>query len=246
MKTMVRTAILLLAALSPAAALDDKDDVKAAAQKLADAPNYSWTTIVKNNAENAGGAGRFGSGPIEGKAEKDGATWISMKQGEMGYEAAFKGEKFAMKLKDQWIGSGDVPGGAQGGRPDPSTMMGRLLKNIKPGAKGVADSIDKIQNLKSEGGGAYSGEFTPEGAKDQLAPKVEGQPAVPNVSFTDTKGTIKFWIKDGMLVKVESTLQGKMSYNGKEREINRTSTTEFRDVGSTKLELPDEAKKKLE
>jgi hypothetical protein len=63
---------------------------------------------------------------------------------------------------------------------------------------------------------------------------------------SDAKGTIKFWVKDGMIVKVESTLQGKMAIGQREMEINRTATTEFKDVGSTKLELPDEAKKKLE
>jgi hypothetical protein len=246
MTRTIATLVLALATAAPALA-DDKDDVKAAAKKLADAANYSWTTTIKNNAENPGGAGRFGSGgPIEGKTEKDGVTWIQMKQGETSYEAAFKGDKFAMKLKDTWMGSGDVPGGGQPGRPDPSMFMGRILKNIKPGAQGVADSIDKIQNLKSEGGGVYSGDFTPEGAKDQLAPKVEGQPAVPNMNFTDAKGSIKLWIKDGMIVKIESTLQGKMTFRQQEREINRTSTTEIKDVGSTKIELPDEAKKKLE
>jgi hypothetical protein len=248
MKNILATGLLLAAAASSALAFDDKDDVKAAAKKLADAPNYSWTTTVKNNAETPGApAGRLGGGPIEGKAEKDGVTHIVMKQGEAGYEAAFKGEKFAFKLKDQWMGSGDVPGGgAQGGRPDPSMFMGRILKNIKPGAQGFSDSLDKLKDLKSQGDGLYTGEFSPEGAKDQIAPpRPEGAPgAAPAVS--DAKGSIKIWIKDGIIVKVESTIQGKMTIVGKEREINRTATTEFKDIGSTKIELPDEAKKKLE
>lgn len=248
MKNTVLAGILLVAAAASAQAFDDKDDVKAAAKKLADAPNYSWTSTTKNNAEGAGGAaGRVGGGPVEGKSEKDGVTYLVMKQGEAGYEAAFKGEKFAFKIKDQWMGSGDVPaGGAQGGRPDPAMFMGRLLKNIKPGAQAFGDAIDKIKDLKSQGDGLYTGEFTPEGAKDQIAPpRPEGAPgAAPAVS--DAKGSIKIWIKDGMLVKVESTLQGKMTFGGRERPIDRTTTTEFKDVGSTKIELPDEAKKKLE
>ncbi len=248
MTRTIATLVLALAAAAPAMA-DDKDDLKAAAKKLADSPNYSWVSTIKNNAENAGGAGRFGGGgPIEGKTEKDGVTWIKMKQGEGFYEAAFKGEKFAMKLKDQWMGSGDFPGGGAqpGGRPDPSMFMGRILKNIKPGAQGVAESIDKLKNLKSEGDGVYSGEFTPEGAQEQLAPKIEGAPAGATPTITDGKGTIKFWVKDGLIVKLESTLQGKMTIRNQEREINRTTTTEIKDVGSTKIELPDEAKKKLE
>jgi len=32
---------------------------------------------------------------------------------------------------------------------------------------------------------------------------------------------------------------------GEEREIERTTTTEFKNVGSTKMAVPEEAKKKL-
>jgi hypothetical protein len=49
-----------------------------------------------------------------------------------------------------------------------------------------------------------------------------------------------------MIVKLESTMLGKMTIRQQEREINRTATTEIKNVGSTKIELPDEAKKKLE
>jgi hypothetical protein len=36
-----------------------------------------------------------------------------------------------------------------------------------------------------------------------------------------------------------------MTFNGNDVEIDRTTTTEIKDVGSTKVEIPDEAKKKL-
>jgi len=138
MKRMVWTGILILAASVPALAFDAKDDVKAAASKLSDAPNYSWTTTIKNNVENPPPGGRFGGGgPIEGKTEKGGVTWFSMKQGETTFEAASKGEKFAMKVKDSWMGAGDLPGGAQQGRPDPSQFAARMMKNLKPVAQNV-------------------------------------------------------------------------------------------------------------
>ena len=246
MKQAAWWGVLALAAAAPAWAFDDKDELKAAAKKLADAPNYSWTTTVKNNADNPGGA-RMTPGPIEGNAEKDGAVWFSTKIGENPLEGALKGDKFAFKVRDQWMGVGDLPGagGGQQGRPDPAMFMGRFLKNMRPGAAGVVDAIDKMQNVKSEGDGVYSGEFTPEGAKDLLSPnRGQGGSFAPNV--TDARGSVKFWVKDGMIVKAESTLQGKMSFGQRETEINRTATTEFKDVGSTKLELPDEAKKRLE
>jgi hypothetical protein len=36
-----------------------------------------------------------------------------------------------------------------------------------------------------------------------------------------------------------------MSFNGNDREIDRTTTVEIKDVGTTKLTVPEEAKKKL-
>ncbi|HLY75390.1 MAG TPA: hypothetical protein VKU80_14815 [Planctomycetota bacterium] len=247
MKQRIWTAILLLGALSPASAVDDKEDVKAAAKKLSDAANYSWTTTIKNNADNQGqGAPRFVPGPIEGKAQKDGLTWLSMKQGENSFEAALKGERFALKFKDMWIGSGDVPGGGQPGRPDPALFASRMMKSMKPASQTVSEAIDKLKDLKAEGEGVYSGEFTPEGAQDQLVPPNRGGQSKISPTVTDAKGTLKLWIKDGSIVKVESTLQGKMSFGQREIEINRTATTEIKDVGSTKIELPEEAKKRLE
>jgi hypothetical protein len=52
-------------------------------------------------------------------------------------------------------------------------------------------------------------------------------------------------VKDGQLAKYEYHVQGNMSFNGQDREINRTTTVEIKDVGSTKVEIPAEAKAKM-
>ena len=56
---------------------------------------------------------------------------------------------------------------------------------------------------------------------------------------------MKFWIKDGVLSKYEYKVQGKVSFNGNDRDVDRTTTTEIKDIGTTKVEVSDEAKKKL-
>jgi hypothetical protein len=56
------------------------------------------------------------------------------------------------------------------------------------------------------------------------------------------KGSVKFWIKDGLISKYEFNVQGKVTFGDQKREINRTTTVEIKDVGTTKVELPDEAK----
>ena len=252
MKRMVGIGILCLVATASAAPLRDaKDEVKAAVKKLGDGGNYSWSATTKNNADAGGGAApRFAMGPIEGKTEKDGTIWVSMKLGENGLEAVLKGEKFAMKSVDGWKGSADLQPPAAGARPDPMMFAARSLKNIKSPVDGFGQSIDKIKELKSEGDGLYSGEFTDEGAKDLISPpRPAGAPANPNFAppqVSEPKGSIKIWVKDGLLSKIETTLTGKMTIREQERAINRTTTIEIKDVGSTKIEIPDEAKKKLE
>ena len=61
----------------------------------------------------------------------------------------------------------------------------------------------------------------------------------------DAKGSVKFWIKEGALTKYEINVQGKVTAGDRTFDINRTMTVEIKDVGSTKLDVPHEAKAKL-
>ena len=85
--------------------------------------------------------------------------------------------------------------------------------------------------------------MTESGAKELLSWRRPNDNNGPTVS--NAKGSVKFWVKDGVLAKFEFNLQGKISFNDNERDINRTTTVEIKDVGSTKIAIPDEAKKKL-
>jgi len=52
-------------------------------------------------------------------------------------------------------------------------------------------------------------------------------------------------VKDGVLTKFETKVEAKMEFNGDEIDASRTTTTEIKDVGATKVNVPAEAKKKL-
>jgi hypothetical protein len=67
------------------------------------------------------------------------------------------------------------------------------------------------------------------------------QPAVKNA-----KGSVKFWIKDGVLSKMQYEVSGTVTFNDQDRDIDRTTTIEIKDVGSTQPDVPDEAKAKLQ
>ena len=60
------------------------------------------------------------------------------------------------------------------------------------------------------------------------------------------KGSAKFWVKDGALVKYQTHLTGTVSFDGNDTVLDFTRTTAIHDVGTTKMDIPDEAKKKLE
>ena len=210
-----------------------KDDLTAAAKKLADKDNYSW----KQKTENAGGGG-FGGGTGEGKTEKDGCLWLSMTMRDNTIEAVKKGDKGAIKTQDGWQSLSE----ATSGDPGPVTFLARRLQNFKSPAAQAEELAGKVKELKQDGD-VYSGELTEEGAKSQLMFGGRGGGNGPEIS--GAKGSVKFWVKDGLLSKYEVKVQGKVSFNGNDRDVDRTTTIEIKDIGSTKVEVPDDAKKKL-
>lgn len=224
-------------------AADPKDEVKGAAKKLAEASGYSWKMTTEVGG---GGGGRWG-GPTEGMTLKDGTVCLSMTRGDTTTEAFLQGAKGAIKTADGWQSLQEAAepgqGGGQGGG---GRMIARTLQNYKTPATTVAEMVDKLKSLKKEGD-AYVGEMTEEGAKDQMlfgrGRGAGGGGNAPEVS--GAKGSVKIWIKDGVLAKYELRVQGTINFNGNDREIDRTTTVEVKNVGSTKITIPDAAKQKM-
>ena len=65
------------------------------------------------------------------------------------------------------------------------------------------------------------------------------------LEVSDAKGSVKFWLKDGSLSKYEYTVQGTVTVNGDDHDVNLKNTVEIKDVGTTKVTVPEEAAKKL-
>jgi hypothetical protein len=233
MKThiMFGTAVLLAASVLAVNA-GPKDELNAAAKKLADQDNYAW----KQTTENAGGGG-FGGGTTEGKIEKEGYLWLTTTMRDTSVEAVKKGDKGALKTQEGWQSLSD----ATSGDPGPGMFLARRLQNFKAPAAQARDLVDGVKELQKEGD-VYRGEFTEDGAKSQLMFGGRGGNG-PQVS--GAKGSVKFWVKDGMLTRYEIKVQGKVSFNGNDRDVDRTTTVEIKDVGSTKVQVPAEAKAKL-
>ena len=219
--------------LSLAAAGSPKDDITGAAKALAEKANYSWrmTTVVPENAP-------FRPGPWDGKAEKDGLTHVSLSFGDNTSEFVLKGDKGAASSPDGGWQSLSEMESSEG----PGRFFGMIIRNFKAPAAQAAQLASYAKELKKDGE-LYTSDLTEEGAKVLLTWRPQSGGEGPKV--TGAQGSVKFWLKDGALTKYEFKLKGKVSFNDNEWDNDRTTTVEIKDVGTTKLSVPEEAKKKL-
>ncbi len=238
---MKRIALLTIGVLIawPVIAADTspKAEVADAAKKLAAQPNYSWKTTI-TVPETA----MFRPGPSEGKTEKDGLSWLSITTfDENKMEFYIKGDKAAVKNPEGvWQSKAEATEGAD--EFGPAMFIAGLLDNFKTPAAQAEELVGKTKSLEKSDD-VYSGELTEEAAKDLLVWRSRRGGFTPEVK--GAKGTVKFWVKDGLLTKFVYSLEGKMIFGDDERDISRTTTIEIKDVGTTKIVVPEEAKKKM-
>jgi hypothetical protein len=212
-----------------------KDDVNGAIQKLAAADNYSWTTTTESTL--------FKPGPSHGKTEKGGYTYVEFSMQDNKLEAVVKGDKSVVKTGDGWqtleeAAQAQGDGGFNAGR-----FMSRRMKDYKLPAAEAQDYAGKSKEI-AKADGAYAGDLTEEGAK-ALITATGRRGGGPPPAITNPRGSVKFWIKDGVLTKYQINVKGSVDRDGEEVKIDRTTTVEIKDIGTTKIEVPDEAKKKL-
>src|SRR5262249_23100054 len=111
-----------------------------------------------------------------------------------------------------------------------------IVRNMRPAAGEATNLVGFAKEIKKDGD-TYSGDLTDDGVKQLLTFRRDGQ-------VTNPKGSVKFWLKDGKLTKYEFKLKGAVDFGGNTFDNDRTSTVEIKDVGTTKVEVPEEAKKK--
>jgi len=235
---LVSTALLLAGSLIAVNAAP-KDDVTAAAKKLADNGNYSWKTTI---AVPEGGQGAPNRGPTEGKTSKDGITELTMTFGDNTTHAFIKGDKTVLSNPDGgWQTLDELADGQGRGRG-----MAGTLRNYKAPAVQAEELAGDAKDLKTDGD-AFASDLSDERAKALLSFRGGrgggGGGQGPEVS--GAKASVKFWVKDGMISKYEFKVTGKVSFNGNDRDVDRTTTVEIKDVGTTKVAVPEDAKKKL-
>jgi hypothetical protein len=239
------TGSLLAAESSP------KDDVSNAVKKLAGG-SYAFTITTTNAGGGFGGGGGGGgrgggmNAPMEGKVSKDGIAYSVRVMNGTTNEAVAKGAKRAIKTQDGWQtteemmnAGGGGGGGFGGGGMGMFAMMGLVVP-----ASQAEELVGKAKAIKLADG-VYSADLTEDGAKSLASPfpGFGGGGGGPEIS--GAKGSVKFWVKDGVLSKYELHTQGSMDFGGNEMTIDRTSTVEIKDAGKTDVTIPEDAKKKV-
>jgi hypothetical protein len=227
--------ILCFATMTLATALfaaDAKEEVTAAAKKLGEKANYSWkTTVVVPEGT------QFRPGPTDGKTEKDGFIHVKSTFGENTTDIVKKGDKAAFTNRDgDWQTLAEVEN-----QEGPARFRAGMVRNLRAPAELAVEIAAGAKELKKDGD-AIAGDLTEEAANNLMRFRRGGGDG-PTIS--NAKGSAKFWVKDGVLTKYEFKVSGKMDFNGNEIDLDRTTTTEIKDIGTTKVEVPEGAKKKL-
>ncbi len=245
MKKNVLFSIMILAAGSLMAAdSNPKDDVKAAAVALGSAANYTWQTTADYGANSP-----FQPGPTDGKTEKDGYTTVSMSFGGNASMAVLKGTNAAVQTDNGWQTVAEaMQGGGGGGFGNPGMMIVRTAQNLKTPAVEATNLVSLAGELKVDGD-KITGDLTADGAKAQMSfggrgRRGGGGGTPPEI--TNPKGTVTFWLTDGKLTKYQFHVTGSMDFGGTPMDMDRTTTVVISNIGTTKVEVPDDAKKKLQ
>jgi len=213
------------------------NQVSDAIAKLKAATNYSWTATFVTPPD-----APFTPPPVKGQTDNTGFVKFSTDFGDNTAETILKGDKVVFKGEEGWQLA------VAGGGFSPDTFALNVAKNGAPGDE-AGIILKGVKGLKAMDGGALGGDLSAEAATDLLTfgPRRSAAQANPDMPGPKgTKGSAKFWVKDGALVKYQTHLTGTVSFDGNDTVLDFTRTTEIQGVGTTKMDIPVEAKKKLE
>lgn len=236
-----------------------------AAMKLPDAHNYHWISTVEDDA-------RFYE--IEGRTEKAGYTLVSMPlvsslrrrlgaDGTGVQTAIFKGDmSCVIQTPTGWStpdelspksGSANSHGvsytslhtsrHSRSGGSASSSNYSNIQLNLSHPADEIGIIVGSYTDIHADESGV-SGTLSEMGAKLLLV-----HPGQDEITPLNASGSFKLWIKDGILVKYEVRLAGTISVETgslhREFTVHQTATTELRDVGTTRVDVPEEVRRKL-
>jgi hypothetical protein len=277
---MRSTALLILgcASLLTSGRASSVDFVIIQAMRLAEAPNYSWITMVSDNVATF---------TMEGRTEPTGFTWVKMpmmravarrlQQSNGGYlEAIFLGrDTFVLRIADVWVAMHALPwampdpdidtfalargrpGGRMGtlGAPLPTRGRSRSVQalddedlrlpgNVHLGLTPPHEEIGVIVSSFVElriNADVVTGTLSELGAALLLI-----RDRQVDVTPVSAQGSFRLWFKDGQVAQYQLRLDGILAIGRKASTVSTLTTTMIKLIGTTTIEIPDEARALLE
>jgi hypothetical protein len=232
--------VLTLALLPLAARADDKADLTAAINKLADAPSYTWTTASDSP---------FGRGAADGKFDKaTGLFSYIVEMGETTYQVLAKGEKAVIKGDTAWQTPAELAAAGAGGEGfNPALFVALIVENTLAPADQFKAWLPKLENIKKTGD-TYTADLAPDAAKDLLSLRRKNSTItsqMPPMDIASPKASLKITVTDGTVTKIENSASGTITFGDNQNEFARTVTHSLKDLGTTKLTPPEDAQMKL-
>ncbi len=231
MKNLLLNTVILLAGSGLVALAGPADDVNGAIQKLSGEASYSWHTTVAVPADS-----RFKPGPTDGKT-LDGLTYLQLSMRNNTIKLFMKGTNIVVADPDPdggWETLADFESNDDQG---PGRFLGYMARGFKLPAAQAGDLVADCQNIQ-ETNGVVTADLTPDGAKKLLSFR-------RNSDVSNPTGSAQFWINNGELTKYEFHVKGGVTFNDNDITIDRDTTVEINDAGTTKIDVPNDAKKLL-
>jgi len=229
----------------PYAAADSKADIDAAIKKLAESKNYSWTITTAGIAGAAGNG--LGSpvptislsltGRIDCATDTAGLTTLFCQ--DKNCLVVIHNDKIAVQTEDGWKSAAEILNGyVNSYGENPYLGLANISQNFKTPAKQL-QQLGVLSNLQ-KADDHYHADLTPGAAAGPVA-QLGCVASGGTFAATGASGSIDIWIDKGVLSKCEFTVAGVAGGWA----VRGNVTYEFKDIGSTAIQVPKEAKQLL-
>lgn len=237
-------AVLLLATLlwlTGAYAADPPEALKAAVEKLAKGSNYTWTTTFTFPDA------PIHPGPLNGQIDTNGFLLVSQNIGRGDFEAVIKDGIGVLKLPVGWLGAQEIVDGNPAGAVGPAFLMSRVLFNVRRPDIQTAELLKMGASFTKDDQGVIIEQLGEKDVVTLIRNGVTGRPNPQPPPLKAAKGSVKYWLNDGLIGKYEINLQAQMLPSAHERAVDfkPTTTVEITNVGITKVVVPDAAREKI-
>lgn len=222
-----------------AAPRDAKDDVQRALQKLAAAENFSWMamTIEESDVKAPEEAEWF-----EGQSTRSGWRKVSKPGSKATEDAWVKDDRIALRTPEGWKAV-DLEAVVPGQKPDKIVRRAQEFHQARDPLRQATILSGRGQSLVRHEDGLISGQVAAlDGPRVLEHALTSGNKIPEGAAFR-----VNFRIKDGILASYELVVTYRsVRKDGREVENVLSMAVEFSEVGTTALDIPEEARKALQ